>query len=297
MDVDAVIARRPAVVCVDELAHTNVPGSRHEKRAEDVRRSGARRHRRHHDRQHPAPGVAQRRSSASPASASARRCRTTWSRTADQIQLVDMSPTRCAAGWHGKHLPGRPGRRVAHPALPRRQTSPPCGSWRCCGSPTGSTTLDDYRRAHRIDQPWPAKERIVVAVTGGAERDVAPSRGAPQRRPARAARRARHRQRRLTNPDERWIARAQQLVRSLGGTFHPSSARTLPGGGRLRCRGQRHDDHRRHLAPRRLRRLFTGTTGERIALAGRVHRRPPRDARAGGAGIGRLRWYASPLGR
>ncbi len=29
MDVDAVLARRPTVVLVDELAHTNVPGSRH----------------------------------------------------------------------------------------------------------------------------------------------------------------------------------------------------------------------------------------------------------------------------
>src|SRR5688500_9862911 len=36
MDTEAVIARRPKVVCVDELAHTNVPGSRHEKRAHDV---------------------------------------------------------------------------------------------------------------------------------------------------------------------------------------------------------------------------------------------------------------------
>ncbi|MGH2517314.1 MAG: sensor protein KdpD, partial [Ktedonobacterales bacterium] len=36
MDVDAVIARHPAVALVDELAHTNVPGSRHEKRYEDV---------------------------------------------------------------------------------------------------------------------------------------------------------------------------------------------------------------------------------------------------------------------
>ena len=33
MDTDAIIARKPAVVLVDELAHTNVPGSRHEKRA------------------------------------------------------------------------------------------------------------------------------------------------------------------------------------------------------------------------------------------------------------------------
>jgi len=36
MDVDAVKARRPQVVVVDELAHTNAPGSAHEKRYEDV---------------------------------------------------------------------------------------------------------------------------------------------------------------------------------------------------------------------------------------------------------------------
>ncbi|HXO61706.1 MAG TPA: universal stress protein [Candidatus Acidoferrales bacterium] len=36
MDVDAIIARRPAVVLVDELAHTNIPGSKHRKRYEDL---------------------------------------------------------------------------------------------------------------------------------------------------------------------------------------------------------------------------------------------------------------------
>ena len=36
MDVDAVLARRPDVALVDELAHTNVSGSRHEKRWQDV---------------------------------------------------------------------------------------------------------------------------------------------------------------------------------------------------------------------------------------------------------------------
>ena len=36
MDVDAILRRKPQVVLVDELAHTNVPGSRHEKRYEDV---------------------------------------------------------------------------------------------------------------------------------------------------------------------------------------------------------------------------------------------------------------------
>lgn len=36
MDVDAVIARRPEIAIVDELAHTNAPGSKHRKRYEDV---------------------------------------------------------------------------------------------------------------------------------------------------------------------------------------------------------------------------------------------------------------------
>lgn len=36
MDVDAILARRPAVALVDELAHTNAPGCRHPKRWQDV---------------------------------------------------------------------------------------------------------------------------------------------------------------------------------------------------------------------------------------------------------------------
>src|SRR5204862_3205658 len=36
LDLDALLARRPTVALVDELAHTNAPGSRHEKRYQDV---------------------------------------------------------------------------------------------------------------------------------------------------------------------------------------------------------------------------------------------------------------------
>jgi len=36
MDLDGLLERRPAVVLVDELAHANVPGSRHHKRWQDV---------------------------------------------------------------------------------------------------------------------------------------------------------------------------------------------------------------------------------------------------------------------
>src|SRR5439155_13841154 len=36
MDLDVILARRPSVCLVDELAHTNAPGGRHAKRYEDV---------------------------------------------------------------------------------------------------------------------------------------------------------------------------------------------------------------------------------------------------------------------
>ncbi len=36
MDVDAILARKPRVALVDELAHTNIEGSKHRKRYEDV---------------------------------------------------------------------------------------------------------------------------------------------------------------------------------------------------------------------------------------------------------------------
>jgi two-component system sensor histidine kinase KdpD len=36
MDIDAILGRKPQLCVVDELAHTNVPGSRHEKRFQDV---------------------------------------------------------------------------------------------------------------------------------------------------------------------------------------------------------------------------------------------------------------------
>jgi two-component system, OmpR family, sensor histidine kinase KdpD len=36
MDVEAILARKPALCMIDELAHTNAPGSRHEKRYQDV---------------------------------------------------------------------------------------------------------------------------------------------------------------------------------------------------------------------------------------------------------------------
>src|SRR3982074_2347092 len=36
LDLDAILARRPELCVIDELAHTNTPGGRHEKRYQDV---------------------------------------------------------------------------------------------------------------------------------------------------------------------------------------------------------------------------------------------------------------------
>ena len=60
MDTDAVIARRPRWVLVDELAHTNIPGSKYEKRYQDVQEILAAGHQRRKHAQRPAPGESER---------------------------------------------------------------------------------------------------------------------------------------------------------------------------------------------------------------------------------------------
>lgn len=301
MDTAAVIARRPAVVCVDELAHTNVPGSAHEKRAEDVeliRRAGIdvittvniQHLESLNDEVERITGVRQRETVPDEVV-----------RTADQIQLVDMSPDALR-------------RRMAHGNIYRaEQIDASLTSYFRVGNLTAlrelallwladrvDDALDDYRRAHRIDQPWPAKERIVVAVTGGAESETLLRRG------ARLAQRAAGSELLgvhviasdgIANPDERRIARAQQLADSLGGTLHSVVGEdvsqavvdfaTGANATMIVVGVSRHG---------RVRRLFAGTTGERIAsLAGSIDVHLVTHDQ--GVGGGRPRWYLSPLSK
>ncbi len=301
MDTDAVLARRPAVVCVDELAHTNVPGSATEKRAEDVERLRAAgidvittvniQHLESlNDEVERITGVRQRETVPDEVV-----------RTADQIQLVDMAPDALR-------------RRMAHGNIYRpEQIDASLTSYFRVGNLTAlrelallwladrvDDALGDYRKAHQIAAPWPAKERIVVAVTGGPESETLLRRG------ARLAQRAAGSELLavhviandgLANPDESRIARAQQLVASLGGTFHSVVGEDVSAAVVDFATGanatmvivgvSRHG---------RVRRLFTGTTGDRIAsLAGSIdvhlvtHGEVARTARS--------RWYLSPLSR
>jgi two-component system sensor histidine kinase KdpD len=276
LDVDAVLAREPAVVCIDELAHTNVPGSAREKRAEDVeviRAAGIdvittvniQHFESLNDEVERITGVRQRETVPDEVV-----------RTADQIQLVDMSPEALR-------------RRMAHGNIYRPDNvDASLTSYFRVGNLTAlrelallwladrvDDALGDYRRAHQIEHTWPTKERIVVAVTGGPESETLIRRG------ARLAQRAAGSELLavhviatdgLQSPDERRIARAQQLVDSLDGTFHSVVGEDVSAAVVDFAAGanatmivvgvSRHG---------RLRRLFTGTTGDRIAsLAGSV---------------------------
>lgn len=140
MDLPAVLARAPQVVLVDELAHTNVPGSEHDKRIADVQdllaagidvvtTLNVQHLESVNDVVEKITGIAQLETVPDAVV-----------RSADQVELVDMDPEALR-------------RRMAHGNIYVRvrstppwattsgwATSPPCGSSPCCGSPTGSTS-------------------------------------------------------------------------------------------------------------------------------------------------------------
>ncbi|GAA1874674.1 ATP-binding protein [Lapillicoccus jejuensis] len=223
LDLDAVLARRPEVVLVDELAHTNVPGSRHEKRWEDVEELLAAgievistvniQHLESlGDAVEAITGVRQRETVPDDVV-----------RSADQLELVDMSPEslrrRMAHGniYRAEKIDAalahyfRPGNLSALRELALLWLADRVDE-----------TLERYRATHGISSTWPTRERVVVALTGGPEGE------ALLRRAARIASRgaggelvACH----VVQSDGLVetvgaVADQRKLVRELGGTFH-----------------------------------------------------------------------------
>lgn len=300
LDVAAVIERSPAAVCVDELAHTNVPGSRNLKRAQDVEQIRAAgidvittvniQHLESlNDEVERITGVRQRETVPDD-----------LVRTADMIHLVDMAPEALR-------------RRMAHGNVYKPETiDASLTSYFRVGNLTAlrelallwladrvDDALGDYRRQHQISHPWPTKERIVVAVTGGPESETLLRRG------ARLCQRAKGSElvavhvvsadglARSTSD----LPRSQALTRALGGTFHtvigddPATAIVdfaVGANATMIIVGvSRHG---------RVRRLFTGSTGDRIAtVAGSIDVHLVTHEHAG-AGV-RLRRPRSALGR
>ena len=92
MDLDAVLARKPEIAVVDEIAHTNVPGSRNRKRYQDVLGAARRRHQRHRRLQHPAPREPQRpRRARRPAWQMRETVPDSFLKQADQVVNLDLA--------------------------------------------------------------------------------------------------------------------------------------------------------------------------------------------------------------
>ncbi|MGW0629611.1 ATP-binding protein [Streptomyces sp. NPDC002758] len=224
MDIDAVLARRPQVALVDELPHTNIPGSRNAKRWQDVEEllaagidvvstANIQHLESLGDVVESITGVRQQETVPDEVV-----------RRADQIELVDMSPQALRRRLaHGNvYKPDkvdaalsnyfRPGNLTALRELALLWVADRVDEY-----------LKQYRSEHHVSKIWGSRERIVVGLTGG------PEGGTLIRRAARLAEKgaggevlavyiARSDGLSAASPKELTVQRT--LVEDLGGTYH-----------------------------------------------------------------------------
>jgi two-component system sensor histidine kinase KdpD len=226
MDVDAILARKPEVALVDELAHTNVPGCQHHKRWQDIEELldagitvistlNIQHLESLNDVVENITGITQQETVPDAVV-----------RAADQIELVDMTPEALR-------------RRMAHGNIyaPEKVDTALANYFRV-GNLTAlrelallwladrvDEGLQAYRERHGISGPWETKERVVVAITG------APGTDDLIRRAARIASRTKadligvHVQSTdgLATEGEGAVARHRALLEELGGDYHEAS--------------------------------------------------------------------------
>jgi two-component system sensor histidine kinase KdpD len=173
MDLDAVLARRPQVALVDELAHTNVPGCRNTKRWQDIEELldagidvlstvNVQHLESLNDVIPRITGTTQRETVPDEVV-----------RRAEQIELVDITPEALR-------------RRLAHGNIyPARKIDAALGNYFRPGNLTAlrelallwvadqvDVALQRYRAEHDITDTWETRERVVVAITGGPESET-----------------------------------------------------------------------------------------------------------------------------
>ena len=232
LDLAAVLARAPQVALVDEFAHTNVPGSSNEKRWQDVEQLlnagidvisnvNIQHLESLNDVVQKITGVPQRETVPDAVV-----------RAANQVELVDMTPEALR-------------RRMAHGNIYRAEKIDAALTnyfrignlsalrelallWLADKVDEG---LQRYRAAHDIHGTWEARERVVVALTGGPEGETL------IRRAARIAARstggdllAVHvtRSDGLTGADPAALAAQRRLAEALGGTYHQVVGENVP---------------------------------------------------------------------
>ncbi len=223
MDVPAILARAPAVALVDEIAHTNAPGSAHEKRWQDVadlRDAGidviTTLNIQHleslNDVVERITGIKQRETIPDEVA-----------RDAEQVELVDMAPEALR-------------RRMAHGNIyAPEKVDAALGNYFRLGNLGAlrelalmwvadkvDEALQDYKTTHGIGETWETRERVVVALTG------APSGEQLIRRAARMALRMRgellgvhiRAGDGLASPPSDLLTRHRHLLEDLGGSYH-----------------------------------------------------------------------------
>jgi two-component system sensor histidine kinase KdpD len=167
LDLDGLLARHPELALVDELAHTNVPGSRNAKRWQDIEELldaginvistvNLQHLESLNDVVEGITGVVQRETVPDGEV-----------RSADQIELIDMAPEALQ-------------RRLAHGNVySADRIDAALGNYFRTGNLTAlrelallwladrvDEELQDYRERHGIAGPWETKERVVVSITG-----------------------------------------------------------------------------------------------------------------------------------
>jgi two-component system, OmpR family, sensor histidine kinase KdpD len=232
MDLAAVLGRRPQVALVDELAHTNAPGSPHAKRWQDIEELldagitvittvNVQHLESLNDVVYEITGVRQRETVPDAVV-----------RQAQQIELVDMAPEALR-------------RRLAHGNVyAPENVDAALGNYFRVGNLTAlrelallwvagkvDEQLDQYRVDHNIGSHWETRERVVVALTGGPEGETL------IRRAARIAARTKGadlpavhvaRSDGLAGGDPAHLARQRVLVEDLGGTYHQVVGTDIP---------------------------------------------------------------------
>ncbi len=232
LDLEAVLARRPAVALVDELAHTNAPGSPHSKRWQDVAAIldagidvistvNIQHIESLNDVVEGITGITQRETIPDAVL-----------RDADQVELVDLAP---------QALRNRLADGVVYPAA---RVDAALSNYFRLGNLTAlrelallwladevDSALKKYRAEQGISAPWEARERIVVALTGGPEGETLLRRG------ARIAARSSGGQlfavhvtspEGLADPNPSILSEQRALAESLGGTFHQVVSDRVP---------------------------------------------------------------------
>ncbi|MDJ0320475.1 DUF4118 domain-containing protein [Pseudarthrobacter sp. PS3-L1] len=231
MDLDAVIARQPDIALVDELAHTNAPGSANDKRWQDVAALldaginvistvNIQHIESLNDVVEQITGAPQRETVPDAAL-----------RSADQIEVIDLDPQ----ALRDRLADGR--------VYPAERIDAALSNYFRLGNLTAlrelallwladevDSALKSYRAQHGIDSTWEARERVVVTLTGGPEGDTLLRRGARITARSGGELLAVHvsSQEGLRSDHPGALAQQRALVEKLGGTYHQVVGENVP---------------------------------------------------------------------